>query len=381
MNAFVWLFGGLGMGWGLSQFLDPARGGRRRAQIRDKAISAAHVVGDAVDTTSRDVRNRTRGVIAELRARRASAPVSDTVLVERVRSRLGGTVRHPRAVVVTAHDGRVTLQGPILADEGERLLARVASIGGVREVDNRLDVHTEPGDVPGLQGDSEQLHQSPRWQFMQRNWSPTARLVGGGLGAALSWYGLKTSGVIGTAVGLSGLALLGRAVTNLEVSRLLGIGSGRRGIDIQKTITVNAPIDEVFGFWSNYENFPRFMSHVTQVQRADDGHAHWKVVGPAGLPIEFDTVETRHESYRCIAWKTVARAPVAHTGIVRFDRDGIDLRMSYNPLGGVAAHALASLFGADPKTAMDEDLVRLKSLLEDGRTRAHGEGVSRGELA
>jgi len=55
--------------------------------------------------------------------------------------------------------------------------------------------------------------------------------------------------------------------------------------------------------------------------------------------------------------------------------------MSYNPLGGVVAHALASLFGADPKSAMDEDLLRLKSLLEDGRTRARGEGVSRSELA
>jgi osmotically-inducible protein OsmY len=150
MTRTVWLMLGLGFGWGLSQLFDPARGRGRRAVVRDKMVSVAHAVGDAVETTSRDVGNRTRGVVAELRARRSREPVSDEVLVERVRASLGGVVRHPGSVEVMANDGDVTLRGVVLRDEAPRLLRRVRAVRGVRDVDDRLEVHAEPSDVPGL---------------------------------------------------------------------------------------------------------------------------------------------------------------------------------------------------------------------------------------
>jgi uncharacterized membrane protein len=56
------------------------------------------------------------------------------------------------------------------------------------------------------------------------------------------------------------------------------------------------------------------------------------------------------------------------------------VQLSYNPPAGALGHAVASLFGADPKRAMDEDMVRLKSLLEEGKTRADGEAVNIEEL-
>jgi uncharacterized membrane protein len=385
MSLIVGIAGGIGLGTALAYLFDPDRGRRRRAMARDKIISAAHTAGDALDTTSRDLRNRARGAMAAVRSALESDDVSDEVLVERVRARIGSVVRHSRSLDVTASAGRVTLCGPVLAHEVEGLLRRVSGTRGVAGIDNRLDVHDSADAVPGLQGQGDERRGPPRWEFMQENWSPTARLVGGGIGVALGWYGLRRSGLVGTAAGLGGLLLVGRAATNLDVERLLGLGGGRRGINVHKTITVNAPPDEVFRFWSNYENFPRFMSHVQEVRRSNDAHVHWTIAGPGGVPIEFDTVETRREPYRRIAWKTTAGAPVAHAGIVRFDPDGggtrIDLRMSYNPPGGAVGHAIASLFGADPKSAMDEDFVRLKSLLEDGRTRAHGEDVGRSELA
>jgi uncharacterized membrane protein len=77
---------------------------------------------------------------------------------------------------------------------------------------------------------------------------------------------------------------------------------------------------------------------------------------------------------------------VENAGIVRFrpNPDGttqIDVRISYNPPGGAIGHAVAALFGADPKRAMDEDMVRLKSLLEEGKTRADGKRVSLDDLS
>lgn len=385
MNTILWLTGGLGLGWGLRQLLDPSVGRRRRALIRDKAISAAHALRDAVDATSRDVSNRTRGVIAELRARGSAGAASDPVLVERVRARLGRSVRHLGSIEVTAREGRVTLQGPVLADEVETLVQRVASVRGVRDVDNRLDVHAEPGDVPGLQGGQGRWRGGEPFELLQTRWSPTARLLMGLAGGALTLVGIRRQGVAGTVVGAGGLVVLARAVTDLELKRLFGIGAGRWAVTIQKTISVAAPIEEVFDFWSRYETFPRFMAHVREVRRTGEGRAQWTVAGPAGVPIVWETEETRHEPPELLAWRTTEGAPVAHAGIVRFDQypEGtrIHIQMHYNPPAGAVGHALAALLGADPKHALDEDLVRFKSLLEDGKTSVRGQSVTREALS
>ena len=384
MSGMTWLLGGLGAGWALSQLLDPARGRRRRALVRDKVISAVHAVGDAVDTTSRDVGNRTRGVIAELRMRRAADDVSDEVLVERVRARLGGAVSHPRSIEVSAREGRVTLSGPILVHEVTALLRRVAAIRGVRDVENRLDVHQTAEDVPGLQGEGRQGRAGGQFELLQSQWSPTARLLTGIGGGLLTLDGLRRDSLTGTVMTAGGLLLLARAITNLELERLFGIGEGRWPVTLQKTITVAAPVEEVFEFWSHYENFPRFMAHVRNVRREGDDRSRWTVAGPAGVPIEWETEETRREVPSLLGWRTVEGSPVEHTGVVRFEPVAggtrIHLQMHYNPPAGALGHALAALLGADPKRALDEDLVRFKSLLEDGKTSIRGHTVTREAL-
>jgi uncharacterized membrane protein len=161
------------------------------------------------------------------------------------------------------------------------------------------------------------------------------------------------------------------AGTNLGIQRLTGVGAGRRAVDIQKTMNVAAPLEDVFEFWSAYENFPRFMANVRDVrQTARPGHSHWTVSGPAGSTIEFDAMLTEFIQNKVIAWKTVEGSAIGHAGIVRFDRNGagtrVHIRMSYNPPAGGAGHAAARLFGADPKTQMDSDLARMKTLLETG---------------
>jgi uncharacterized membrane protein len=157
--------------------------------------------------------------------------------------------------------------------------------------------------------------------------------------------------------------------------RLTGVGAGRRAIDVQKVIHVNAPVDRVWALWSEYESFPRFMSHLKEVRRTADGGSHWVAAGPAGVPVEWDAVTTSWVPNEVIAWKSVQGSPVGNAGRVQFrpNPDGstqVDIKLSYNPPGGALGHAVASLLGADPKRALDEDMVRLKSLLEEGKTRA-----------
>jgi hypothetical protein len=109
------------------------------------------------------------------------------------------------------------------------------------------------------------------------------------------------------------------------------------------------------------------------------------VAGPAGIPVEWDAVITALVPNQLLAWKTVPGEAVRHAGVVVFDEDPqggtrVHLRMTYKPPAGVIGHAVASLLGADPKQALDDDLVRFKSIIETGKTTAHGEEVVAVEL-
>jgi uncharacterized membrane protein len=348
---------GAGVGAGLMYLYDPQMGRRRRALTRDQFIRLSHRIDDAVDVTSRDLTNRAVGLWAEMRSSITSNGVSDEVLAERVRSQLGGLVSHPSAIDVRAEQGRVTLSGPVLRHEVDRLLKGVASVRGVHGVEHRLDLHDEPGNVPGLQGQPGRRLSGRQLDVMQRHWSPTTRLL---MGAA------------GGAIGLAGVTLLTRAITNLELKRLLGVGAGRRAVDMQKTLNLNAPVERVFQVWANYQNFPHFMSHVREVKDLGDGRSHWVVAGPAGTSVEWDAVITSFTPNEVLAWRAEPNSIVQHAGIIRFlsNPDGsttVNIRLSYNPAIGGVGHIVASLFGADPKSQMDEDLVRMKSFIETGK--------------
>jgi uncharacterized membrane protein len=311
-------------------------------------------------------------------------PPPDDVLEARVRTRLGYLVGHPRSIDVAVTDGRVTVRGPVLAGEVEGLLAGVGAVRGVLEVDNQLSVHADASGVPGLQGQPRTRPAGSVFPFMEAVWSPTARLVAGVTGGALAVWGLRAGGALGTGSVLGGLLLAARGATNLDVPRL--VGAGRRGIDVRKSIDVTAPVETVYAFWRRYENFPRFMSNVREVTIGADGRPHWVVAGPAGIPVEFDTEETRHEPNEAIAWRTVPNSQVAHAGLVRFTSHddgstGVDVRMAYNPIAGALGHLVAELFGVDPRRALDDDLARLKSLLEEGKTVVNGRTVRRDEAA
>lgn len=354
--------------------LDPYRGNRRRAVMRDKLFSTFNQAGCALTRCAEDTANRSRGILAETRAMFRSHDAPDVIVMERVRSAMGRVVSHPSAIAVHVEDGRVVLGGQVLAGEVDGLLSTVENVRGVRGVENRLETHEEPGDEPALQGGSPPPGPS-RYGFMDANWPPAVRLwadVGGG---ALMLWGMFRGGLVGKAAGMLGAGLMARGVTNLEARRLVGLGAGRRAVDVQKTVNINAPLELVFGFFSNYQNFPHFMSNVREVRDDLTGRSHWVVAGPMGMNVEWDADLTVYAVNQAIGWRSVEGATVENAGIIRFQEnaDGstrVDVRLSYNPPAGALGHAVARLFGADPKSEMDADLVRVKTLLETG-TPAH----------
>lgn len=371
MNRGLSMIGGVGLGAALAYLYDPEMGNRRRAMIRDKAVRALNKTGEAVETTARDVQHRLIGTISELRSRveEAGEEVGDALLEARVRAKLGMVSSHPGAIEVRVNDGKATLSGPILAEEVDQVLSAVSSVRGVKEVENQLEVHQTPDNVPSLQGGTPR--NPPQFELMQEHWSPTARTLMGITGTLLTLYGWRRDGFFRTLVGTIGLGVLARSVTNMPMNRIVGVGAGHRAVDIQKTINIAAPVEKVFEFWNNFQNFPKFMSNVRDVQMQGENRSHWIVSGPAGVPVEWDAEITERIPNKIIAWKTVPGATVEHAGIVRFDPnpDGtarVEIRMSYNPPAGAIGHVVASLFGADPKSEMDADLARMKTLIETG---------------
>jgi uncharacterized membrane protein len=373
---------GLGAGTLAAWLLDPQVGRRRRAMVRDKAVRSVHGLEDAVDKGVRDLSHRAKGRVAEARGRFTERGGDDVILRERVRAELGRWVSHPHAIQVECLEGKVILSGPILEREVETLLGEVCHVRGVKDVENQLVPHASPEGIPSLQGGSRPVGR--RNELMQENWSPSTRLLGGVGGAALVAMGLGSRGALGLPAALAGGLLLGRSILNVPVKRVVGIGAGRRSLDFHKTIEVRAPIDEVFAYWQRFENFPSFMEHVEEVRDLGGGRSHWVVCGPAGKKIEWDAEITRFEGRSVIAWRTVAGSAVQHAGIIHFEPSPrgtrLDIRMSYAPPAGAIGHTVASLFRADPKHAMDDDLIRFKSLLENGKATAHGTTVTRDNL-
>ena len=114
------------------------------------------------------------------------------------------------------------------------------------------------------------------------------------------------------------------------------------------------------------------MAHLKEVRDHGAGRSHWVAEGPAGVAASWDATLTRFVPYELLAWRSEPGSVVANAGVIRFEPtdDGgtrVDIRLSYNPPAGALGHFAALLFGDDPKSAMDEDLVRLKSLLEQGK--------------
>ena len=145
-----------------------------------------------------------------------------------------------------------------------------------------------------------------------------------------------------------------------------------RGIKVKSAVTIGRPIAEVYGFWRNFENLPRFMSHLESVQVLDERRSHWTALGPANMRVEWDaeTVEDRPEDL--ISWRSLPGGQVDTAGYVRFRQapgnrgTEVMVEMRYDPPGGVVGASIAKLFGESGQEVVNRDLQAFKNVLETG---------------
>ena len=169
------LITGAAVGAALTFVLDPSRGAKRRAMLRDKLVRAGRVAAEGAGTTARDMSNRARGVAAGIRGRFSDDDAADGVVCERVRATLGRASSHPRALDIDVRDGCVTLRGPILSSEANGVMAATAGVRGVQGVVDELERHETAAGIASLQGEGRAAQ--PTIDILQRRWSPATRTL------------------------------------------------------------------------------------------------------------------------------------------------------------------------------------------------------------
>ena len=209
------------------------------------------------------------------------------------------------------------------------------------------------------------------------------------------------------------IAMLGRIVANPENDRAKTIGatlavlgvtaldyycarqlsqideeavavSTEPGIFTKRSITVRRPVEEVYRFWRNFENLPRFMRHLESVTVLDDKRSRWVAKAPAGKHIEWEAVITNETANEFISWRSTEDAKVYHEGTVRFvpapGGRGTEVRVAlrYEPPFGVIGSKIAMLWREEPGQQVQDDLRRFKQVMEIGEVTVSDATYERG---
>jgi uncharacterized membrane protein len=218
-----------------------------------------------------------------------------------------------------------------------------------------------------------------------------SRVAGDALDLALLGAAMKSDDASRTRLLSASAAVLG--VTALDIyagTQLRRSEDGEsaeetdRAIHLKTAVTVNKPVEEVYRFWRDFNNLPRFMHHLEAVRITGPRTSHWKAKAPIGMTVEWDAEIIEDTPNESIVWRSLEGADVDNSGAVRFkpapgDRGTeIILEMNFRPPGGVIGAKLGKIFDAVPRTQMKNDLRRFKQVLELGEVIHSDDSIIKG---
>jgi uncharacterized membrane protein len=195
-----------------------------------------------------------------------------------------------------------------------------------------------------------------------------------------SFSRIRTLGAMGAVVGIGIADVIAAARTTNAPPPREDLQPGR----VRAAITVRRPRQDVYAFWHDFQNLPRFMAHVESVQTVN-GRSHWRAKAPVGT-VEWDAEVVDDRPGELISWRSIGGSGVGHSGMVRFvDAPGdrgteIHVDMQYSAPGGPFGEAAAKLFGEEPEQQTKDDLRRFKQVMETGEV-VRSEGSPEGSLA
>lgn len=206
-------------------------------------------------------------------------------------------------------------------------------------------------------------------------------------GGAMVAFGFKQGGIGGSLLSLVGAGMLLRGTTgHCHVYDAVGMDTTTEGtqhspfarrslltgkIHVKKALTINKSAAELYEFWKNFANFPRFMRHLESVSKTDEKLSHWKAKAPLGMSVEWDAEITSDIHNERIGWKSVEGSDIANSGVIEFlpTRDrGTEVKvvMTYEAPGGKLGEWIAWALGEEPSIQIADDLRRFKMLMETG---------------
>jgi uncharacterized membrane protein len=221
-------------------------------------------------------------------------------------------------------------------------------------------------------------------------------------GAALTAYGikqLKDRSPAGAALAAAGGALIYRGATgHCPMYAAAGITTagerdadatrsalaGARGVHVEEVVTINAPAEQLYLFWRNFELLPRFMDHLVAVTVIDERCSHWVAKAPAGRTVQWNAEIINEIPGELIGWRTLDGSDIVSAGSVRFKPapggrgTEVRVRLQYDPPAGKVGATVAWLLGHEPSQTIHEDLRRFKQLIEAGE-RPTIDGQPRGK--
>jgi len=205
-------------------------------------------------------------------------------------------------------------------------------------------------------------------------------------GGALGVFGLRRRSAGGLILTVAGAALLYRGGTGYcNAYQALGITTAKasdhnagehdrevaRDVHVEKSIIIDKSPEELYTFWRQFENLPRFMDHLESVNSVGLNRWHWVAKGPVGTRPEWDAEIYNEKPNELIAWRsldgTVTNAGSVHFAPATGERGTqVKVVLNYNAPGGRVSALLAKLFGQEPGQMIEGDLRRLKQILETG---------------
>jgi uncharacterized membrane protein len=225
-----------------------------------------------------------------------------------------------------------------------------------------------------------------------------SRVVGDAIDAALLLPALKSRGTDRTRTMVALLAVVGAGALDLNAVRHSRASddneeledgepaeeSGSRGIQVRQSLTINQPLEQVYLFWRDFSNLPRFMRHIAKVEKTGGARSRWTIGSLPNVTAEWDVVVIEDLPNEVIAWQTAELTEITSNGRIRFRQapggrgTEIHVEMSYHPAGGRLTNSIRKLFHKAPEQQLLEDLRLFKQIMETGEVLISDATINRG---
>ena len=192
----------------------------------------------------------------------------------------------------------------------------------------------------------------------------------------------KVAAAAAAVVGVTALDLLCAQQLSRKSEQASPHGNGR--VQVSKTIIVNRSPEEVYRFWRDFENFPRFMTNLQSVRVIGERHTRWEASGPGGVKFAWEAETIDDQPNSRIAWRSVEGSGIQNSGSVTFQRAPggrgtlVRVQVEYDPPGGGVGASIAKLFWKEPGQQIETDLRRFKQVIETGEIVNSDASIHRG---